>query len=159
MRRREFLSSVVGGMTGALPLAAEADAPEPESPARRLHEELAAMAAEYDQLSGHADGLLWDVQMLNLELVNEDRNRTQILSLVHAMRAPLVDIELATRFLRDNTRLIDSDELRRHLDTSATSCQRLAELINDVCELEKSWLGAEADDRIGAAEKRYEFPS
>jgi hypothetical protein len=150
MRRREFLSSVLGGVAGGLPLATGADIGDPANATAEPHEQLAAMAAQYEQLSCHADGLLWQVQALTQELWKADGHRSQILSLVHDMRAPLAGIELATRFLLDNTRPAAADELSRHRDITARSCRWLAELINDVFALEQSLLNADAHGPVDA---------
>jgi hypothetical protein len=115
--QREFLSSLLGGAVGSLP-GAGADAPE-QKWERQIHE------------------LMWDAQDLCRELAEAARHRSEVLNLVHAMRAPLACTSLSVNIMRDPGRYDLSNELHTHLEMSASNCARVAELINEVFALEK----------------------
>jgi hypothetical protein len=106
MQRREFLSSLLGGAVGGLP-GAGADAPE-QKWERQIHE------------------LLRDAPDLCRELAEAARHRSQMLNLVHAMRAPLACTSLLVDIMRDPGRYDLSNEFHRHLEISARNCERVA---------------------------------
>jgi signal transduction histidine kinase len=118
MQRREFLSALLGEAVGGLP-GAGADPPK-QKWERQIHEQLE------------------DAQDLGRELTEAARHRSEMLNLVHAMRAPLACTSLLVDIMRDPGRYDLSNELHRHLEMSARNCERLAELINEVFSLEKS---------------------
>jgi len=120
MRRRQFLSWFLGGAVGALPCAARGDAPE----------QVKALSDEVDRL--------------RRTLAAADRHREQILYLVHTMRSPLNCVHLRTEVMRDETRHDLSDQTCRDLQMSVQSCGALADLINEVFALEKSWRQTQA---------------
>jgi signal transduction histidine kinase len=150
MLRREFLSSFFGGLAGGLPLVARGDAPEQSSGAG----ERDTQSAQCKESSFRVEDLLSEIQVLQKERANADGHRSQILYLVHTMRSPLACIHLVTDMMRDRARLDVSDELRRDLEMTARSCQRLAELVNDVFAMDRSWRQAAVDAVDGSSTAR-----
>jgi signal transduction histidine kinase len=145
MRRRELLSFFFGGLVGGFPAAAQGHA----SARGALRREPDAQSERSEQLSLRVQELLSDIEVLQRERMEAEQYRTEILTLVHTMRQPLSCIHIAGDMMCDHARLDVSDKLRRELEIAVRSCQRLAEVVNDVFAADRSWRQAaiEAGER------------
>lgn len=137
MRRRELLSSVLSGFARAIPFQGRADVPE-QTCARQLQEQFPTMAAEREHLSWRAEELFSHLQSFACTIAAENKHRTQILSLVCTMRAPLAALDMTTQLMLSSPGQDLSEQFRSSLEMNARSCQRLAELINEIFILERS---------------------
>jgi signal transduction histidine kinase len=98
--------------------------------------EVGQLERSFNTMAASLERTLADLEERNQTLVESERTKTELVSNVsHELRTPLASILGFSAVMLE--RDLSNDEMRRYLDVIRTEARRLAELLNDLLDLQR----------------------